>query len=216
MQHKRMWNINYPKIKMSYSTPFQKRLDPLHVDDFHIDHDPSKSPNDRIFEKHLLWLGYLLCRGNFSDVFFFLSKQSNDVVHRYLNETSTYFCGGTVLHMLLLWNSNIDNIDDVMSPLDVYKAFRKMGAALIMDKYGNMPCNENDNWWIAPNRKLFGRRNGKEFIPLYQKIIEWETRQEKFYDWTETTQTRAWDWKSDPCICGLYGIHMVPLSDCDC
>jgi len=199
---------------MTYSTPFQKRLDPLNVDDFQIEHDPKKSPSDCMFEKHLLWLGYLLCRGDFSNAFFFLSKQTNDVQRRYLNETSAHFCGGTILHMLLLWNSSIDNTSDIMSTLDAYKALRKMGAALIMDRHGNMPCNGNDNWWVSPTKKLFGRRNGKEFVPLYEKIMEWEIQEEKFYDWTETNQTRKWDWKSDPCICGLYGIHMNPVCDC--
>ena len=214
---------------MAYSTEFQDKLPNKTLDDFQTD-----VINGEIKQK-VVWIYYSLCKGNFQDVLHFLSKESDKMQHRYLNQTMSGLCKGnlwegTVLHILLMWNSysgdtmvNPFSNKISMSPFDAYKALRKMGAELTVN---NLPWEDTPSWWYAPvdtiDATKYGKRDVKMFQPLYNRITEWEITTKtkaKFYDWTDPTcwndPTRYWEWESDPCRCGLYCVHQDPLADCD-
>ena len=180
------------------------------------------------FKAHLAWMGYLCCKGDFLTVLQFLGKQRPDMVKRYLTEEFPEFGGGTIIHMLLLWNySDKDTTFSawnenepysgyiIMSPFDMYKALRKMGANMCA---ANELQNYNLELFIPCDGTNYEKRDPSKFVALYNKIIAWENQPtpEKFYDWSDpSTKTRPWDWKSDPCRCGLYGYHTDPLGDCN-
>ena len=146
------------------------------------------------FKAELLFIGYLCCCGKYLKVLKFLSEQTKEMQIRFLNEKFTYFWNGTILHILLMWNSDSnDSIykgsDIILKPIDIYKALRKMGAKITINDYNLLPYQQTISccWMIPGLSHIYGERNGEEFLELYNKIIDWETQpiHEKFYDWTD-------------------------------
>ena len=153
---------------IKYETYFQNKLPKYSLDDigtYLTGIHPTLEPISE-FEVTQLWLGHLCCRGKISYVLEFLKGAEVELCNRYLNTPAHEFWEGTLLHMLLLWNT--DCFDD-------YIAFRELGAYPSTDYYGVLPWEMTGLSWLTPcDHKTYGKRDPLEFASLYQRIMKWE------------------------------------------
>jgi len=158
------------KMSVSYSTCYQQRLPKYPIEYFQ---EFTKKEYGVIgdaldFTSRHLWLGYLCCLGEFDVVLAFLSICKESHRDRYINERSNEFWNGTLLHMILYWNTGEHTIT-------MYKKLRELGAVPIENMYDNYPWENSTQIWCAPTlRTSCGHRDHNEFAQLYQTILDWE------------------------------------------
>jgi hypothetical protein len=88
----------------------------------------------------LFYLGYLCCQGDYASIAVFLQTLDDDEKRIILNETPYDFYEGTVLHVLLYWNSG-------NSAINIFDMLVEHGAEFVRDYYGNLPWEQGCAYW---------------------------------------------------------------------
>ena len=141
------------------------------IEEFVANMYPGVSKDSVDFTKHHLWLGYQCCRGQLDEVLEFLMNCEEKRRKRYLNERSSEFWNGNLLHLLLYWNTG-------SRAFDMYIKLRELGAMFIENMYEYYPWENQTLFWTAPTlRKMYGARDYHEFTRLYYEVEQWEINQ---------------------------------------
>ena len=125
-------------------------------------------------EQRLIYLAYLIARGQFEDTSHFLNDvyhNNRDEVILLLNTPHELFWDGTVLNFALYYNSG-------QRGMDFFELLYSRGALPLRDGYHLFPWQQLGKMiWMLPlqnNRELIdlGERDDQEFQELYNDIIK--------------------------------------------
>jgi hypothetical protein len=94
----------------------------------------------------LFYLGYLCCQGDYASIVVFLQTLDDDEKRILLNEKPYDFYEGTVLHVLLYWNSG-------NSAINIFDLLVEHGAEFVQDYYGHLPWEQGGAYWKCEWRK---------------------------------------------------------------
>ena len=109
----------------------------------------------------LIYLGNLCARGDYKGLADFF-RTHNEAENKYLLNTKCYeFYYGTLLHIVLFWNTG-------NAAIDLFNLLVEHGAEFKRDYYGCLPWTQHGELWIEPfGNTILGVRNQGEFEETY-------------------------------------------------
>ena len=112
----------------------------------------------------VLYLGYLLARGDIEEIQNFIEEYKDNLIV-IINTQQPEFYGGTVLHMSQYWNSG-------QLGIDLFELLYNHGAIPIQDEYNQFPWEQNGDTmvWVHPFGHSIGIRHNAEFIQSYEYL----------------------------------------------
>ena len=114
----------------------------------------------------LIYLGNLCVRGEYKELADFFRTHSESENKYLLNTTCYEFHNGTLLHLMLFWNTG-------NAAIDLFNLLAEHGADIKRDYYDCLPWTQYGESWIDPfNGNILGIRNQAEFEETYKYFNE--------------------------------------------
>ena len=125
------------------------------------------------FDQKLIYLGYLIARGQFEVTSYFLTDlydNNQEELVKLVNTSHELFWDGTVLNFALYYNAG-------QQGMEFFELLCSRGARFLKDGYGLFPWQQLGTLlWLFPLSSKsdidLGERNDHEFEFLYQDIID--------------------------------------------
>lgn len=114
----------------------------------------------------LIYLGNLCVRGEYTELANFFRTHSESENKLLLNTPCYEFHYGTLLHLVLFWNTG-------NAAIDLFDLLVGHGAESKLDYYDCLPWTQSGESWINPfSSKILGIRKQSEFEETYKYFID--------------------------------------------